>query len=145
MLQKRELKSVALGNAYRVEVESATRNWTLDEPAADGGTDAGPTPVEAFLGGLLSCLTISFQFTARRAKVPIERIEGWIAANENRYIENISVELQVWSSAPEADVRALMEKAEKGCFVSNVLKPEIAYTIELAVWPATGDASQPST
>ena len=81
MLQKRELKTVAAGNAYRVEVDSAGHRWTLDEPAADGGTDAGPTPVEAFLGGLLSCLTISFQFTARRAKVPIERIEGWIAAN----------------------------------------------------------------
>ena len=135
-LRPRELRTVSAGGTYRVDVESAGKAWTLDEPEADGGTNAGPTPVEAFLGGLLSCLTISFQFSARRKGVPIDRIEGWIAANESRYIEQISVELQVWSSAPEEQVRELMARAEHGCFVSNVLKPEIAYTIELAVYPS---------
>ena len=135
-LRPRELRNSVSGNSYRIDVRSAGHAWVMDEPAAEGGQDSGPTPVEAFLGGLLSCLTISFQFQARRQKVSIERIEGWISANETRYIEQIAVELEVWSSAPEADVRALLPRAEKGCFVSNVLKPEIAYTIELAVYPA---------
>lgn len=129
----REAHSVAAGNAYRVDVESGEHRWTLDEPPGKGGTDAGPTPVQAMLGALLSCLTISFQFEARRRKVPIDRVEGWVAANELRWIEQVAVELQVWSSAPEADVRALMERAERGCFVSNLLRPDLKYTIDLIV------------
>ena len=143
-LRPRELRIASPGGIYRVEVESAGHAWVLDEPAADGGTDAGPTPVEAFLGGLLSCLTISFQFSARRKGIVIDRIEGWIAANETRYVEQIAVELQVWSPAPEEQVRELLSRAERGCFVSNVLKPEIAYTIELAVYPSEPSPHPPA-
>jgi uncharacterized OsmC-like protein len=130
---KRELRAVAVGNAYRVDVENERFSWTLDESSEEGGTDSGPSPVQALLGALLSCFTISFQFSARRKSVPIDRIDGWIVANEEKYITEIALELQVWSPAPEADVRALLERAERGCYVRNTLKPEIAFSVDLVV------------
>ena len=129
----REVQSTATSGAYHVDLRTDRHAWTLDERSDSGGHDGGPTPVEALLGALVSCLTISFQFTANRKKVPIDRIEGWVASNDQRYIEQIAIELQVWSSAPEADVRALLPNAERGCFVKAVLKPEIALTIDLTV------------
>lgn len=139
-MRPRELRTVAIGNAYRIDVEGGGHTWVLDEPVERGGSGAGPTPVESFLGALVSCLTVSFQFQARRAGIPIQRIEGWVAGTEERYLKEIAVELEVWSDARAADVEALLPKAERGCFVSDVLKPEIAYSVELAVYPATAAA-----
>jgi uncharacterized OsmC-like protein len=139
-LGRRELRATLAGGGFRVAVRTAKHEWVLDEPADEGGTDAGPTPVEAMLGALLSCLTLSFQFFAKRKGIPIERIEGWVAANEERFVDAIAVELQVWSPAPEAEVRALLPRAEQGCFVSRLLRPDLAYSIELAVYPSEDSA-----
>lgn len=134
-MANREARSVAAGNSYLVELESGGHHWTLDEPPAEGGTDAGPTPVQAMLGALLGCLTVSFQFQARRRKVPIDRVEGWVAANDKKWVEQVAVELQVWTSAAEDDVRALLAPAERGCFVSNMLRPDLQFTVDLVVHP----------
>ncbi len=138
----RELRSTSLGDSYRVDVTVDGHHFTFDETEEDGGANTGPTPVQAYLAAFVGCLTISFKFSARRKKVPLERIDGWVAANDKRYIETVAIELEVWSSAPEADVRALLPLAERGCFVKATMKPEIAYSIELAVYPATGPAEQ---
>ena len=41
--------------------------------------------------------------------------------------------LEVWSPAPEEQVRALLEPAKRGCYVSGVLKAEINFAVELRV------------
>jgi hypothetical protein len=84
----------------------------------------------------LGCLTISFKFNARRRKVPIDRIDGWVAANAKGQLTAISLELEVWSPAPEDEVRGLLEFAERGCYVSGVLRPGIDYSIDLVVHSA---------
>jgi len=114
-----------------VGVYSRGHAWTLDEPASDGGADAGPDPVSAFLGALLSCLTISVKATARRRKVTIERLEGRVQGTEQGHIKEIAMRLEVWSPDSEETVRALLEPAKRGCYVSGVLKPEIDFHIEL--------------
>ncbi|MSQ47582.1 MAG: hypothetical protein EXR78_04205 [Deltaproteobacteria bacterium] len=132
-LEKRELLAVSEGCGYRVQVQSHVHAWALDEPVADGGTDAGPDPVTAFLGSLLSCMTISFKAAARRRQVIIERIEGRVRANTPGHIKNIVLSLEVWSPDPEEKVRALLDIAKRGCYVSGVLKPEIEVNVELTV------------
>jgi pyruvate/2-oxoglutarate dehydrogenase complex dihydrolipoamide acyltransferase (E2) component/uncharacterized OsmC-like protein len=132
-LQRREARSHASGPGLAVEVESGGQRWVLDEPADMGGNDEGPTPVEAFLGALLGCMTISFRYAARRRGLQVDRVEGWVAANATRHVQAISLELQVWSPEPEEKVRALLAPAERGCFVSAVLKPELDYTVDLYV------------
>ncbi len=133
-LGHRELRGVAEGNEYRISVEADHFSWVLDEPIDKGGTAQGPTPVQSFLGALMSCFTVSFQFAARRKGVPIDRIECWVAANDQKYIESIALELQVWSTAPEDEVRELLQRAERGCFVRNVLKPEVELSVDLVVF-----------
>jgi pyruvate/2-oxoglutarate dehydrogenase complex dihydrolipoamide acyltransferase (E2) component/uncharacterized OsmC-like protein len=132
--EPRHVRTTSSGTSYRVDVQGPGGHaWTLDEPVAEGGTGSGATPVDGLLGALLGCITISFRAAARRRKVPVERIEGRARANPRRAIKEIALELDVWSSAPEEDVRALLEPAEHGCWVRGVLKPEISYTIELNV------------
>lgn len=135
-LEKRELLTISEGNGYRVQVQSHGHAWTLDEPTADGGTDTGPDPVTAFLGALLSCMTISFKAAARRRQITIERMEGHVRANSPGHVKSITMSLEVWSSHPEEKVRALLDTAKRGCYVSGVLKPEIEIKVELAIVPS---------
>jgi pyruvate/2-oxoglutarate dehydrogenase complex dihydrolipoamide acyltransferase (E2) component/uncharacterized OsmC-like protein len=132
-LGRREARGVSERSGYAVQVRSRGHTWVLDEPAADGGTDTGPDPVSAFLGALLSCMTISFKATARRRKVTIERLEGRVQGTPQGHVKDITMTLEVWSPAPEENVRGLLEPAKRGCYVSGVLKPEIAFQVELTV------------
>ena len=109
--------------------------WSLDEPASDGGEDTGPDPVTAFLGALLSCLTIAFKAAARRRKVKIGRIEGHVKATPKGHVKAIYLTLEVWSSALEQDLQILLERATRGCYVSGVLKPDIDFVVELVRHP----------
>ncbi len=143
-LGKREICAVSAGSGYAVEVRSHGHAWVLDEPAADGGSDTGPDPVSAFLGALLSCMTISFKATARRRKVTIERLEGRVQGTPQGQVRDIAMTLEVWSPDPEESVRGLLEPAKRGCYVSGVLKPEVAFQVQLAVHSSTtAPSSQP--
>lgn len=135
---RRVVHAVSPGGGLRVDLACRDHAWTVDEPADDGGADAGPTPVEALLGALLSCLTISLRFTARRRRVPVERIEGTARANRRGFVTGIAVELHAWSPAPEPEVRALLGPARRGCFVSALLRPDLDYTVALHVHRSPG-------
>ncbi len=128
---KREVHSVSAGDQYAVQVRSHAHVWSLDEPASDGGQDSGPDPVTAFLGALLSCLTIAFKAAARRRKVVLTRVEGRAKATPKGQVKAISLTLDVWSAASEQDLQILLERAKRGCYVSGVLKPDIQLTVEL--------------
>jgi pyruvate/2-oxoglutarate dehydrogenase complex dihydrolipoamide acyltransferase (E2) component/uncharacterized OsmC-like protein len=131
-LGKREVIGVSEGSGYAVHVHSRGHAWVLDEPADDDGTDQGPDPVSAFLGALLSCMTISFKATARRRKVTILRMEGRVQANDGR-IHTVTLSLEVWSPDSEESVQALLEPATRGCYVSGILKPEVNFQVTLTV------------
>lgn len=130
-LGKREVRSVSADDGYAVQVRSHGHAWSIDEPASDGGENTGPDPVTAFLGALLSCITIAFKAAARRRKIAIERIAGHAKAPPKGQVKEIALTLAVWSTASEQDLHILLERAKRGCYVSGLLKPDIRLTVEL--------------
>jgi pyruvate dehydrogenase E2 component (dihydrolipoamide acetyltransferase) len=134
----RQVQARSGGAGYLTDLRSRRHTWSLDEPPEDGGEDIGPTPVEAFLGALLSCLTITLNLVARRREVVIERIEGHADANPTGHLSRITVGLDVWTAAPEERMRDLLLRAERGCYVRGLLKPEIEYHVDLRVHSPEG-------
>ena len=130
-LDSREVRSTSAGERYAVQVRSHGHAWSLDEPASAGGEDTGPDPVTAFLGALLSCMTIAFKAAARRRKIAVERIEGHAKAPPKGHVKEIALTLAVRSAASEQDLQILLERAKRGCYVSGLLKPDIRLTVEL--------------
>ena len=47
----------------------------LDQPVAAGGTDLGPTPVDAFLATIGSCLGTIARLVAHQKKITLEKME----------------------------------------------------------------------
>jgi uncharacterized OsmC-like protein len=118
---------------FAVEVQAGELNWTLDEPVAIGGHGTAPDPVTSFLGALCGCLLISLQITARARQIPIVRAAMSARANEKGFVKTIDVDLTVYSDAPEEKVRAVVERAEKGCYIKGLLKESIAYRLKLTI------------
>lgn len=133
--QHREVRAVSAGGTVRIDLQRDGHHWVLDEPLERGGGDGGPSPVNAFLGALLGCMIITYQLAGQRRNVPIARIEGRATANAQRYVEAITLELDIWSPAPAGQVEALLDRVKRGCYVSHLLKPEIDYQVVLRVHP----------
>jgi putative redox protein len=60
---------------FRAIARSRNHVWDADETIEGGGTDTGPTPPEALLGALGSCMAITAQMYAARKGWPVEKIE----------------------------------------------------------------------
>lgn len=130
---KRDVRASVDGSNHTVTVERGKHHWTLDEPASVGGSDLGPSPVNAFLGSLSGCMLVTLQLAAKKREVPLTRIEARAVANPTGQLEAIRLELDVWSTASAEMWAGLLERAKRGCYVSRVLRAEIDYQTELRV------------
>jgi putative redox protein len=60
---------------FETEVEIREHRLTVDEPAADGGTDRGPRPTELLAASLASCTTITLVMYADRKGWEVGAVE----------------------------------------------------------------------
>jgi len=58
--------SVTRVEELRNSVSIRGHELTIDEEGTDGGTDAGPTPLELLAGSLAGCVAITMEMYARR-------------------------------------------------------------------------------
>jgi uncharacterized OsmC-like protein len=119
-----------------VDVGSARHAWTIDEPPSAGGSDAGPDPVAMVLGALASCLVIAFKLAARRRQVPVDEVRAHLSANPSGPVSEAALRLEVWSPAPETEVRKLLAPAKATCLVQALLRPDLPVTLDLVVHTA---------
>ncbi len=124
-------------DSLTINVQAGPFTWTLDEPQAMGGRGSAPDPVTSFLGALCGCLLLSVQITARARRVPLAGATISARANEKGFVKTIDVNLAVQSSAPEEQIRTIVERAEKGCYIKGLLKDSIEYRLHLNVEPST--------
>jgi pyruvate/2-oxoglutarate dehydrogenase complex dihydrolipoamide acyltransferase (E2) component/uncharacterized OsmC-like protein len=135
-LAEREIKAVSAADGLRVDVRSARHAWTIDEPLSAGGADAGADPVAMVLGALASCLVIAFKLAARRRRIPVAEVRAHLSANPSGRVSEAALRLEVWSAAPEAEVRKLLAPAKASCLVQDLLRPDLPVTLDLIVHPA---------
>ncbi|KQQ32385.1 osmotically inducible protein C [Duganella sp. Leaf126] len=60
---------------YATEIEVGGHRLTGDEPARNGGRDAGPAPYDFLLAGLGSCTAITLRMYADRKQWPLAAVE----------------------------------------------------------------------
>ena len=101
-----------------------------------GGSDAGPDPVVKVLGALASCRVIAFKLAARRRQIPVGEARAHVSANPSGRVSQAALRLEVWSPAPEPEVRKLLAPAKATCLVQDLLRPDLQVAIDLVVRPA---------
>jgi uncharacterized OsmC-like protein len=129
----REVVVDAIGDSLNAEVKYGAIRWRLS------GEDAtAPDPVSAFLGALGGCLLMSLRVAARVRKVELGRLSVSARANEKGHLKEIKVELQVESDASEEQLHRLVEVAERGCHIRNLIRDEVAFALAVTRISARG-------
>lgn len=115
--------------------ESAAHHRVVDEPAQRGGTAAGPTPLEFFLTGALTCLMNQFIKLSLARHLPLDNLKGTVRAHIRHAVEgsltDMIFDVYLQGRATADVVRALTVDAERYCYVHNTLKTAIPLTVHV--------------
>ncbi|MET0399159.1 MAG: OsmC family protein [Longimicrobiaceae bacterium] len=69
-----EIVTRTSGDGYRTDIDAGGFRLTADEPAAVGGTGAGPTPYDLLLAALGACTGMTLRMYAARKGWPLEEV-----------------------------------------------------------------------
>jgi len=61
-------------STFRQRIRDGRHEFIADEPVADGGTDAGPSPYELLLMSLGACTSMTLRLYAKRKGWPLEAV-----------------------------------------------------------------------
>ena len=120
----RDITVDAVGDSLNVEVKYGDLRWQLS-----GDDAAAPDPVSSFLGALGSCLLMSLRVAARVRQMDLGRASVHAQANEKGHVKEIKVELQVETSASDDQLHRLVEVAERGCHIRNLIRDDVAFAL----------------
>ena len=120
---------------YRVRATIRRHQLVLDVPANQGGTDAGPTPVELLAAALGSCVAMHVAKYCKGAKLPYEGfgidVDHQVVTNPLR-IGSMAVDITMPPDFPE-DRFESVKRAAQQCTVKNTLKDTTAVDVEVYV------------
>ena len=133
----RDVTVEAVGDSLKAEVKYGGLRWRLS-----GEDETAPDPVSSLLGALGGCLLMSLRVAARVRKVELGRASVRARANEKGHIKEIKVELQVESSASDDQLHRLVEVAERGCHIRNLIRDDVTLALKLTRIPALAAASE---
>ncbi len=124
-----------------------TQGLVVDEPASRGGTNAGPTPVESVLGGLVGCDAVITHAVAKilkfeygtidytcDAEIDVRGVAG--VKGVRPYFETVTVTKTIRTNEPPERIEKLKNNVEQRCPVSNLIRDAgVDLTIDWIVEP----------
>ena len=115
--------------------ESAGHPLIVDEPAHRGGTAAGPTPLEYFLTGALTCLMNQFIKLSLARHLALENIKATARGHIQYAVEgrlaDIIYDVYLQGAESRQAVESLTADAERYCYLHNTLKTSIPLTVRV--------------
>jgi uncharacterized OsmC-like protein len=126
------------------DVELEDRTLRADQPAGEGGAGSGPHPGQLMRASLGACLAMGYRLWAARLEVPIDGVEVQVQvefdARGQAGVADVAIGWQrlrfdvvVASAAPEADVRRVVETADRLSPMLANLDPRIERSSRLTV------------
>ncbi len=107
-------------------------DFVTDEPVAHGGTGEGPSPLQAVLGALCGCESVTFHRTAREMDFEYEGItfdaeftidiRGRMGVRDVRqHFQTVRVQATVTTSESPGRLAEVVEETEARCPVFNLI------------------------
>jgi uncharacterized OsmC-like protein len=144
--QKTAITKVRLVDGLHVEAEEGRWKLSCDASEKSGGTAAGPDPGFVVRAALGNCFAMGYVTWAAHLGVPIENVEVEIHADFDARGQHgvegipagygeIRYHVRIESSAPEADVRRVVEAADHASMVGDVYRRVHTLVRHLTVVP----------
>ena len=133
----------ALTGRYIQTGRSGRHAWSLDEPTAVGGNDAGPGPYDLLLLALGACTSMTLRMYAEQKKWPLKRVRVRLAhrkvhaqdcadcATREGKVDEITREILLEGELSDEQRQRLLEIANK-CPVHRTLTSEIKIRSRIA-------------
>jgi len=123
----REVIVESIGETLETSVQTGSLSWRLS------GDDAsiGPDPVTMFLSALGGCLLMSLRVAARVRKANLGHAAIVARANEKGHVKEIDVELEVESSEDDERLHKLIEVAERGCHIRQLIREDVEVRLKV--------------
>ncbi len=97
----------------------------------DGAEASAPSPVDLFLVGLSACLNASMAYQADMRDVAVESVEVTVDASPRQgSVESIDLSVAVEADADDETLARLVEMAERGCHVSELLREDLDVSLD---------------
>lgn len=135
---------VRLAESLLCEVEEGGWRTRIDQPLEEGGTGSAPHPGQMMRASIAACLAMGYRLWGARLGVAIEGVDVALLCESDARgqldIEGISVgwqrivvEVRIGSRAPEAEVRRVVETADRLSPLLANLSPAIERVHRLGV------------
>ena len=127
----------------KTTVEARDFEFTVDEPAALGGTNDGPNPVEYLLGAWAGCLTVVVHTVGEELEIDLDGveidIEGdldprtflGIVDDVRAGYQEIRVQIDIETDADEEALDALQAAVEERCPVGDNIENPTPTSVEI--------------
>ena len=128
------LISIKHEDGLRVSAGIGRYKLTLDVPADQGGTDAGPSPVELLAAALGACMAMHIAKYCKAARLPHEGFGidlDYHLAKDPLRVGSLTVDVTLPPEFPAERIEAI-KRAVQQCTVKNTLKESTAVDVE--VW-----------
>jgi uncharacterized OsmC-like protein len=137
-----------LVEGVHAEVDARHHHLDLDEPAALGGTDAGPNPVETILAALGACQAITYRVWATMLGVRLDDVRfhtegeidlaGFLGLRDDVRPGLTGVSHRVTLVGPESDerYRELVATVDRHCPVLDIVAHGVPVHVHVDVSPA---------
>ena len=117
---------------FRNEVRARGHRLLTDEPRSVGGGDDGPTPYEALLAGLGSCISMTLRMYADHKKIPLEAVRVRLRhskvhaedAEQRDLIDRIEKSVELFGPELTVEQRERLQEIAGRCPVHRTLTTE---------------------
>lgn len=125
--------TAALSEGMRSEVSIRNfQNLVMDEPAALGGTDEGPNPMEYVMGALNGCVAVMIRLIAGEQNFKFDRAEfeangvldvrGLMGtADVTRHFQQVDFTVKVYTQESQERLEELKQTVHRRCPAINLL------------------------
>lgn len=134
MPAKQVTVEVVQSNGFRTECKAGKHTIVIDQPAASGGTDTGPTPLDYMLAALGGCIGAVGRIVASQRRLAVrgfrvsltgeldtDRLLGKTSAGRVGF-SVISAQVSVDGDLTPAEKAALVHEIDERCPVSDNLQ-----------------------
>ena len=134
MANKKVLVEVQQGQGFRTECRAGKHTVVIDQPAAAGGTDAGPTPLDVQLMALGGCIAAIGRIIANQRKLAIRGIYVALEAeldtdgllgkptSSRTGFSSMSGQVRIDGDLTPAEKESLLHEIDRRCPISENLK-----------------------